>query len=62
MQPHGLCTVCVFMHACVRRHQSEVSRLRGELEAAQRRAAADTAAVRQEAAEQVAAAEARARK
>jgi hypothetical protein len=44
------------------RHQAEASRLRGELEEAHRKAAADIAAVRQEAAEQVAAAEARARK
>jgi len=44
------------------RHQADVGRLRGELEAAHHKAAADLAAARKEAAEQAAAAEARARK
>lgn len=47
---------------CCCRHQAEAGRLRSELDAAHQKAAADMATVRQEAAEQVAAAETRSRK
>lgn len=44
------------------RHQSEVARLRSDLEAAQQKAAADAAAARDNLAKEIAAAEARAQR